>query len=130
MEGGVKKSMPIFLWAGGATQPPATWAAESQATARAIVRRESLQGPLVLKPLFGSQGRGLKLIRTADELPASDEVRAAITRRAILAPGAGAAFPDSPLPASPGGGIAPRDRPRPGRTTNARQGEGPLPCLP
>ena len=28
----------------------------------------------MLKPLFGSQGRGLRLIRTADELPAPDEV--------------------------------------------------------
>ena len=30
----------------------------------AIVRREIAHGPLVLKPLFGSQGRGLRLIRT------------------------------------------------------------------
>ena len=47
---------------------------KSHAAAQAIVRRESAQGPLVLKPLFGSQGRGLKLIRTADELPPPDAV--------------------------------------------------------
>ena len=44
---------------------------KSHAAARAIVRRESVQGPLVLKPLFGSQGRGLRLIRAADDLPAA-----------------------------------------------------------
>jgi len=36
---------------------------------RAIVARERGEGALVLKPLFGSQGRGLRLIREPDDLP-------------------------------------------------------------
>ncbi|HMJ30842.1 MAG TPA: RimK family alpha-L-glutamate ligase, partial [Xanthobacteraceae bacterium] len=70
----VDKSMTSFLLARAGIPTPAAWAVETQSDAQAIVRRESPQGPLVLKPLFGSQGRGLKLIRTADELPAPDEV--------------------------------------------------------
>jgi tetrahydromethanopterin:alpha-L-glutamate ligase len=66
----VDKSMTSFLLArAGITTPPA-WTVESPAAARAIVTRES--GPLVLKPLFGSQGRGLRLIRDADDLPPPD----------------------------------------------------------
>jgi RimK family alpha-L-glutamate ligase len=47
---------------------------ESVEAARAVVHRETRYGPLVLKPLFGSQGRGLRLIRTEDDLPGSAEV--------------------------------------------------------
>ena len=65
----VDKSMTSFLLARAGVPTPATWATESREAALAIVRREGAQGPLVLKPLFGSQGRGLRLIRNADELP-------------------------------------------------------------
>ena len=79
----VDKSMTSFLLARAGIPTPATWAVESQAAARAIVRRESPQGPLVLKPLFGSQGRGLKLIRTADELPAAGRGRGRLLPAAL-----------------------------------------------
>ena len=65
----VDKSMTSFLLGRAGIPTPDTWALESVETARAIVRHETLQGPLVLKPLFGSQGRGLKLIRGEDDLP-------------------------------------------------------------
>jgi len=68
----VDKSMTSFLLARAGLPTPAAWAIESREAAAEIVRREA--GPLVLKPLFGSQGRGLRLIRNADELPASSEV--------------------------------------------------------
>jgi tetrahydromethanopterin:alpha-L-glutamate ligase len=68
----VDKSMTSFLLARGGIPTPQTWTTESREKAADIVRREG--GPLVLKPLFGSQGRGLRLIRTADELPAPAEV--------------------------------------------------------
>src|SRR5215217_6985100 len=63
----VDKSMTSFLLARAGIPTPATWVTESRAAAEAVVRRETT--PLVLKPLFGSQGRGLKLIRTPGELP-------------------------------------------------------------
>jgi tetrahydromethanopterin:alpha-L-glutamate ligase len=66
----VDKSMTSFLLARAGVATPATWALESEEAARAIVRREAVDGPLVLKPLFGSQGRGLRLIRNERDLPA------------------------------------------------------------
>jgi RimK family alpha-L-glutamate ligase len=70
----VDKSMTSFLLARAGIPTPATWTTESAAAARAIVEREVADGPLVLKPLFGSQGRNLRLIRSADELPAPADV--------------------------------------------------------
>jgi tetrahydromethanopterin:alpha-L-glutamate ligase len=66
----VDKSMTSFLLARAGVATPATWAFESEEAARAIVRREAVDRPLVLKPLFGSQGRGLQLIRNESDLPA------------------------------------------------------------
>ena len=65
----VDKSMTSFLLARAGVPTPETWALESEEAARAIVGREIAKGPLVLKPLFGSQGRGLRLLQRADELP-------------------------------------------------------------
>jgi len=65
----VDKSMTSFLLARAGIPTPATWAMESRAAACALVRREARRGPLVLKPLFGSQGRGLRLLRTEDDVP-------------------------------------------------------------
>lgn len=65
----VDKSATSFLLARAGIATPATWTTESREDALAIVRRETRDGPLVLKPLFGSQGRGLRLIRGADDLP-------------------------------------------------------------
>src|SRR5215510_7690662 len=70
----VDKSMTSFLVARAGIATPPTWVTEQHAAAQAIVRRELAEGPLVLNPLFGSQGRGLKLIRTADDLPAPADV--------------------------------------------------------
>ncbi len=66
----VDKSMTSFLLARAGIATPATWTCESEEAARAIVRREAVDRPLVLKPLFGSQGRGLRLIRNENDLPA------------------------------------------------------------
>jgi tetrahydromethanopterin:alpha-L-glutamate ligase len=65
----VDKSMTSFLLARAGIATPPTWAIESREAAAAIVVREAVDGPLVLKPLFGSQGRGLRLIRTPNDLP-------------------------------------------------------------
>lgn len=68
----VDKSMTSFLLARAGLPTPPTWAAQSREGAAEIVRQET--GPLVLKPLFGSQGRGLRLIYTPQELPPPAEV--------------------------------------------------------
>jgi RimK family alpha-L-glutamate ligase len=68
----VDKSMTSFLIGRAGLPTPATWACETREQAAAIVSREG--GVFVLKPLFGSQGRGLRLIRSADDLPPPPEV--------------------------------------------------------
>jgi len=63
IERSVDKSMTsLLLHAAGIATPP-TWATESMAQARRIAMREGAAGhALVLKPLFGSQGKGLRLV--------------------------------------------------------------------
>ncbi len=63
IERSVDKSMTsLRLHAAGVPTPP-TWATESPAQAQRIVMRESAAGhALVLKPLFGSQGKGLRRV--------------------------------------------------------------------
>jgi len=70
----VDKSMTSFLIGRAGIPTPDSWTIEGRAEALRIVRRETLRGPLVLKPLFGSQGRGLRLIRMAGELPEAEAV--------------------------------------------------------
>ena len=69
----VDKSMTSFLLARAGIPTPETWATESYEQAHAIAERETMAGPLVLKPLFGSQGRGLKLVQKPDDLPTTEE---------------------------------------------------------
>ncbi len=70
----VDKSMTSFELARAGLPTPSTWTIESFDEARDLVLRESRRGPLVLKPLFGSQGKGLRLVRSPDDLPTPDEV--------------------------------------------------------
>jgi len=67
IERSVDKSMTsLLLHAAGIPTPP-TWATESAAEARRIAMREGAAGhALVLKPLFGSQGKGLQLVGEVD----------------------------------------------------------------
>ena len=70
----VDKSMTSFLLARAGLPTPDTWTVEGRSEALRIAWRETLRGPLVLKPLFGSQGRGLRLIRSASDLPEENAV--------------------------------------------------------
>jgi RimK family alpha-L-glutamate ligase len=63
----VDKSTTTFLLKRAGLPVPGTFAVEDAEAAKKIVRREP--GPLVLKPLFGSQGRGLLLVRGPSDLP-------------------------------------------------------------
>ena len=65
----VDKAMTSFLLKRAQLPTPETWVCESEAQARAIVLRECTRGRrLVAKPLFGSQGTGLRLIEKAADL--------------------------------------------------------------
>ncbi len=67
IERSVDKAMTsLLLHAAGIPTPP-TWATESAAQAQRIAIREGAAGhALVLKPLFGSQGKGLQLVGEVD----------------------------------------------------------------
>jgi RimK family alpha-L-glutamate ligase len=67
IERSVDKSMTtLLLHAAGVPTPP-TWAIESAAVAQRLVSRESAaRRSLVLKPLFGSQGKGLQRVGWVD----------------------------------------------------------------
>ena len=94
------------------------------------MRRESVQGPLVLKPLFGSQGRGLKLIRTADELPPVDAVAGVYYLQRYVGTKGSDGFRDFRLLVSRGRVIAAMARHAAGWVTNVKQGGRPLPVVP
>ncbi len=70
----VDKAATSFALARNMIPTPATWTVQSEQAARQIVRREAGRSPLVLKPLFGAQGYGLKLIRREDDLPPFEAV--------------------------------------------------------
>ena len=61
IERSVDKSMTSFLLHRHRVPTPATWAAESAAFAQRVLMREAAAGRrVVIKPLFGSQGKGLR----------------------------------------------------------------------
>jgi tetrahydromethanopterin:alpha-L-glutamate ligase len=61
IERSVDKSMTSFLLHRYGVPTPATWAGESAAYAQRVLMRETAAGrEVVMKPLFGSQGKGLK----------------------------------------------------------------------
>ncbi len=71
----VDKSMTSMLLRRAGVPTPATWTLESSAFARGLLLRETSAGHrLVLKPLFGSQGKGLRRLAAGDALPDPAEV--------------------------------------------------------
>lgn len=82
----VDKSATSFLLTRAELPTPPTWTIESEAAARARVARELAHGPLVLKPLFGAQGKGLRLIRDVGDLPAPGQVAGVYYLQRFLPP--------------------------------------------
>ena len=67
IERSVDKSMTSLLLHAAEVPTPPTWATESAAQAQRLVTRESAAGrALVLKPVFGSQGKGLQRVGRVD----------------------------------------------------------------
>ncbi len=75
IENTVDKSMTSFLLHKAGLPTPATWVSECPETARAVLERETRDGgKLVLKPMFGAQGKGLRLLDSSSQLPEPEEV--------------------------------------------------------
>ncbi len=82
----VDKSMTTFLLKHAGLPTPPTFAVEGLAAAEQIAARELPLAPLVLKPLFGAQGRGIRLIRALADLPAADGDERRLLPPALRAP--------------------------------------------
>jgi tetrahydromethanopterin:alpha-L-glutamate ligase len=120
----VDKSMTSFLLARAGLATPATWATETPEAARDIVRRETAPGPLVLKPLFGSQGRGLRLIHGEADLPPGGIAGVYYLQRFVGTERGG--FHDFRLLVSRGRVVAAMARHAHGWITNVKQGGRPV----
>ena len=70
----VDKAMTSFLLAKAGVANVPTWSCESRKQAAEIVHQALIQGhKMVLKPLFGSRGNGLRLLETVEHLPAEQD---------------------------------------------------------
>jgi tetrahydromethanopterin:alpha-L-glutamate ligase len=125
----VDKSMTSFLLAQAGIATPDTWAVEAREPALVIAERECAVGPLVLKPLFGSQGRGLRLITGAAELPPPEMVAGVYYLQRYLPTGA-QTFHDHRLFVCDGEVVAAMTRESDTWVTNVRLGAKPLPLAP
>lgn len=73
IEKSVDKAMTSLLLHQAGVPTPPTWVCESEPQARALLMREVARGhELVLKPLFGSQGNGLRRLAHPGDLPAPE----------------------------------------------------------
>jgi len=66
----VDKAMTSWLLHTNTVATPATWVCESREHAHSVLARESMAGrALVIKPLFGSQGQGVRKLEPGAALP-------------------------------------------------------------
>jgi len=118
-----KAATSFRLAAAGVPTPPA-WAAESAQAASAILARETAAGHgLVSKPLFGAQGKGLRLLRTAEDLPSAEAVAGVWYLQLYV--GADAGWRDFRVLVVGGEAVAAMARHGTGWVTNVRQGGRP-----
>ena len=65
----VDKAMTSFLLSRAGIASPPTWVCENRNQAHAIIAEKTQNAKLVIKPLFGSQGRGIRLLAQSSALP-------------------------------------------------------------
>jgi RimK family alpha-L-glutamate ligase len=125
----VDKSTTSFLLGRAGIATPPTWAVESYDQARAIAQEETKDAALVLKPLFGSQGRGLRLIRKPDDLPQPADVAGGVyyLQRFVAVERDG--FHDFRLLVVQGQVVAAMQRSSTHWITNVKRGGRPVPAL-
>jgi tetrahydromethanopterin:alpha-L-glutamate ligase len=123
----VDKSTTTFLMQRAGIAVPRTWTVERKDRATAIVRRELRRGPLVVKPLFGSQGRGLRLITGPEQLPEPDEVDGVYYLQRFMGVEGENGFHDFRIFVANGKPVAGMIRRGAGWITNVKQGGTPEP---
>ena len=123
----VDKSMTTFLLAQAGLATPPSWTVEGVEAAQSVVSEHGNDQPLVLKPLFGSQGRGLLLIRRAADLPAPEMVAGVYYLQRFVS-GAGPDHRDFRVFVIAGEPVAAMERRGATWITNVKQGGRPLPA--
>lgn len=126
----VDKSMTSFLLARAGIPTPASFAVEGAEAAAALVRGRAGAGPLVAKPLFGSQGRGLCLVQRPEDLPDAEVVAGVYYLQAFAAAAREGAFRDFRVLVCAGEVLAAMVRRADGWITNIRRGGTPEPLIP
>jgi tetrahydromethanopterin:alpha-L-glutamate ligase len=119
------KSMASFLLARAGVATPKTFVMQTIAQARDIARRECAFAPLVLKPLFGAQGWGLRLVREERDLPPPEEIGGVYYLQKFVAPRT-TSFEDTRILVSHGEIVAAMRRRSDHWITNVRQGAKPV----
>lgn len=83
----VDKAMTSWLLHRAGVPTPATWVAESDSGAQAWLSAQGENGQLsVAKPLFGSQGKGLRLVGTVSPTPRAEEFGGVLYLQQFLPP--------------------------------------------
>jgi RimK family alpha-L-glutamate ligase len=127
IERSVDKAMTSQLLARARIPTPDTFVVSTREAAAAVLAREAGSGrPLVLKPLFGSQGEGLRLIADPDDLPANEEVAGVYYLQRYIARRDGR-WRDFRIFVCAGRAIAGMIREGDGWITNVHRGGRPLP---
>lgn len=117
----VDKAMTVFLLQRAGLPVPPSWTTEDPALAQRIVAAQTLRGrSIVQKPLFGSQGRGLRRLRSATDLPPPAEVAGVYHLQLYV--GTEAAHQDFRVLVIDGEAVAAMRRVGAGWITNLRQG--------
>ncbi|WP_330083547.1 RimK family alpha-L-glutamate ligase [Methylocystis iwaonis] len=123
------KSMASFLLARAGVPAPETFATQSLAQAREIARRECASGVLVMKPLFGAQGWGLRLVEKESDIPSLEEARGVFYLQRFVGPGR-PPYEDMRILVSRGEAVAAMKRRSSHWITNVRQGAKPVAAEP
>lgn len=116
----VDKSMTSFLLACAGLPSPRSFAVESREAAAAIIEGE--RGPLVLKPLFGAEGKGLRLVRSLADLPPGEAVAGVYYLQRFAGRERDGCFTDTRILVSRGRAVAGMTRRARHWITNIRQG--------
>lgn len=125
----IDKSMTSHLLVQAGLQTPPTFTAQSRTGAMRIAGAQLAENRvLVLKPLFGAQGRGLKLIKTVDDLPEEAETASLYYLQQFVEP-AEAFWQDYRVLVCSGEAIAGMSRTGKSWITNIHQGAEAQPLL-
>lgn len=123
IERAVDKSLTTLRLRAAGLPTPDTWVCAQPAQAQALVRQHASPGrPLVCKPLFGSQGRGVVPVSGVADLPAAAEGGVWYLQRLIVSDAPAGMVSDWRVFVIAGRAVAAMRRTAPGLLANVAQG--------